>query len=502
MEWPGGAFLMQHRPSFPDLPEKKPLNFKVFCHYRVKLIHRQRHIMKRFTARLLATSVLVSAFGFSTAYADTLSQALTKAYQSSPTLDLNRAALRSLDEAVVQAAAGRRPTVTATADIGLSASDNSTRDVTDTYRAALNADLLLYDGGATDAAVAAARANVKASRATLASVEQTVLLNAIAAFVDVRRDERFVSLAQNNIKVISQQVAAARDRFEVGEVTRTDVSQAEARLASARSNLANNGGALERSKQSYIVAVGSAPGRLSAPPRLPKMPASLADAESIAVRQHPDILAAQANLESAEFDLARAKAGGSPTLSLGGSLAYSKNTQIFGEDNTTASVGLSGAMPLYQGGRIDSLERQARAILDRRRAELQNSARVVRQNVAIAWANLRVARASIQASQQEIRAARLAFEGVQEEAKLGARTTLDTLDAEQDVLNAESNLASARRDEYVAAYNLVAAMGLLNTEYLGLGIERYDPNVYYDSVNKSPSTSRRSSLVEQIRGRW
>ena len=459
-------------------------------------------MIKRFSAKLFATTAVCTFMVWTPAISQTLSQALIQAYQSSPTLELNRAALRSVDESVLQAGAAKKPTVSANASIGATASEDAARDVTDTYRASLDASLLLFDGGATNAAIEAAKANVEASRATLMSVEQAVLLNAIAAFVDVRRDERFVSLARNNVKVISQQVAAARDRFDVGEVTRTDVSQAEARLAAARSNLASNTGALARSREAYVVAVGSEPGRLKAPPRLPKLPKSLADAEAIAVRDHPDIRIAQANVRSAEFDLKRSEAGRSPVVSLDGGVSYTKNTPIYGDDSTAANVTLRGTMPLYRGGSIDSLERQARAILDRRLAELQNAARTVRQNVAVAWANLGVARSSIAASQQEIRAARLAFEGVQEEAKLGARTTLDTLDAEQDVLNAESNLVSAQRDEYVAAYNLIASMGLLNTEYLGLGIERYDPNVYYQSVNKGPQVSRRSAIVNRLQGRW
>lgn len=440
-------------------------------------------------------------FNSTAATADTLSDALISAYQTSPTLKINQAALRSADEGVVQAGAARRPQLTASGTAAISDATNATRDYTDTFRAQLDASLVLYDGGQTEAAVRAARANVASARASLVSVEQSVLLNAITAYVDVRRDGRFVSLADNNVGVIRQQVEAAKDRFEVGEVTRTDVSQADARLASARSNLASNRGALERSGQAYQLAVGKPPSNLAPPPALPTLPATLERAQRIASIEHPAIKSAQFSVESAEYDVIRAKGAKKPSLNLGANVTYGINTQVFDDDQVSGSVSLSGSMPLIDGGANDSIVRQAYSVLDRRKAELQDAARSVKQDTAISWANLNVARASIRSSRQQIRAARIAFDGIQEEAKLGARTTLDVLDAEQEVLNAESGLAAAQRDEYVAAYNLVASMGLLTTEYLKLGIEPYDPNVYYQSVNKKPLT-REGTALKRINDRW
>lgn len=435
------------------------------------------------------------------AFADTMSDALISAYKSSSILMVNQAAVRAADEGVVQAGAGKRPQLSASGAAALSDATNSTRDYTDTFRAQLDASLLLYDGGQTEAAVQAARANVAASRASLVSVEQSVLLNAITAYVDVRRDLRFVSLADNNVRVIDQQVKAASDRFDVGEVTRTDVSQADARLASARSNLATSRGALERSRQTYELAVGMPPNNLAPPPALPKLPATLAQAQTISSGEHPAIKAAQYSLQAAEFDVLRARGAKKPSVSLGANVTYGVNTQSFGDDQVSGNVSLSGSMPLFDGGANDSLIRQAFSVLDRRKAELQDSSRTVQRDTAIAWSNLEVARASIRSSRQQIRAARVAFDGIQEEAKLGARTTLDVLDAEQEVLNAESGLTSALRDEYVAAYNLVAAMGLLTTQYLKLGIEPYDPNVYYQSVNRKPLT-REGTALGRIKDRW
>ncbi len=432
---------------------------------------------------------------------DTLTDALISAYQTSPTLKINQANLRAADEGVAQAAAAKRPQLDANISASLNDSTVSQRDYTDVYRAELNGSLLLLDGGRTEAAIQSAKANVASVRETLAQIEQNVLLNAITAYVDVRRDSRFVSLAENNIVVISQQVDAARDRFDVGEVTRTDVSQADARLASARSNLANNKGAFERSRQAFVLAVGRPPNHLASPPALPKLPATLDQARAIAMAEHPAIKSDQYAVRSSEFDVVRARAAKRPSLSLGANVTYGVNNQVFNQDQVTGSLSLNGGMPILDGGENDSLIRQSLAVLDLRKAELQNSARTVEQDTSIAWANLEVARASIRSSRQQIRAARVAFDGIQEEAKLGARTTLDVLDAEQEVLNAESGLISAQRDEYVAAYNLIAAMGLLTTEYLNLGIDRYDPNVNYEAVNAKP-LSKEGLALQNISDRW
>jgi len=454
--------------------------------------------LKMVLSVLGTTAALMSS---AASHADTLSDALISAYQTSPTLKINQAALRAADERVVQASAGRRPQLDFSATAALSDASNATRDFTDTYRAQLDASLLLFDGGRTEAAVQSARASVAAARSSLMSVEQGVLLNAISAYVDVRRDSRFVSLAENNIRVIGQQVEAARDRFDVGEVTRTDVSQADARLASARSNLADSQGAFERSRQAYKLAIGKAPSNLAPPPALPKLPATLARAQSIASSEHPAIKSSQFSVQGAEFDVIRARGAKKPSVGLGANVTYGQNTQVFGEDQVSGSISLTGSMPLIDGGTNDSLIRQSLSILDQRKAELQDTARIVEQDTAIAWANLVVARASIRSSRQQIRAARVAFDGIQEEAKLGARTTLDVLDAEQEVLNAESGLTSALRDEYVAAYNLVSAMGLLTTQYLKLGIEPYDPNANFQSVNEKPLT-REGTQLNRISDRW
>lgn len=435
--------------------------------------------------------------------AETLSDVLIKAYRTSPQLRQNQAALRATDEGVAQARAGLRPQVSLNGSLGTSAR-TQTGGFSNAMSATLSASLLLFDGGGTQAAIESAKFNVLGSRAQLLEVEQSVLLSAVTAYLDVRRDLRFVGLAQNNITVIDQQVQAARDRFEVGEVTRTDVSQAQARLAQARSALASNQGALERSRQSFTAAVGSTPGRLSPPPRLPKLPATLQAANDISMQRHPSLISARHFETASSFDLKRARAGSSVSVSLNASAGYQSNanTRSGFADNDTRSLSLTAQKPLYLGGQISSLERQAQAVLEQRQSQIQLTARNVLQNVGFAWANLDVARASIRASQQQIRAAEIAFDGVKEEAKLGSRTTLDVLDAEQELLNARSNLASAQRDEYVAAYNLMAAIGLLNVRHLGLGVDPYNPELNYNAVQNAPYKSRQGAAVDRISKRW
>ncbi|MFQ5622241.1 MAG: TolC family outer membrane protein [Paracoccaceae bacterium] len=450
---------------------------------------------------VLTGAILGVLLGAGGARADSLTDALISAYQTNPLLAVSRASLRAVDEGVGQARSGLRPNVTAGGS-GTLSSTSQTSGITDSYRASLDAELTLFDGGQTKAAVAAAIADVEAGRASLRDAEQTVLLDATTAFMNVRRDLDFVSLAKSNVNVITQQVRAAQDRFEVGEVTRTDVSQAKARLAAAQSNLSATEGALARSRQNYLAVVGKPARKLQAPPALPKLPRTLEEAQAIAMREHPALGAARARLEAAKHDVERAKAALRLNLSLSGSLAYSLNTPIDGQDRTSATVTLGGSVPLYTGGNLSSLVRRAQQILEQRKHKVQDTARLVAQSVAFAWADLRVARASIRARKQQIEAARVAFEGVGEEARLGARTTLDVLDAEQELLNARTDLVAAKRDEYVAAFNLLSAMGLLSVKHLGLGIPVYDPTVYFEQVQSGPSGGIDTSVVDRIRSRW
>ncbi len=435
-------------------------------------------------------------------HATTLQEALAQAYQTNPSLLAVRAGLRAQDETVAQAIAAMRPSVGLSANLSSSAPITALDQDTDSFRASLDTSLVVYDGGRSADALKAAEYGVLAAQANLRSTEQTLLLQAAIAYLDVRRDQRFLALAVNNVNLIEQQVQATQDRFDVGSVTSTDVALARARLAAAQTSLAANSGGLSLSKEIYRAIIGSEPTNLSAPPALPNLPMSLAEAESIAMREHPAILAARYEERAAEHDLVRARNVRIPTVSLGASIDYSI-TSIPGTESTSASIFLNGQMPIYQGGALSSAMRSAIQILESRKATTQETMRQVRQATASAWANIRVARASIEAARLQIEANEVAYRGIEEELRLGARTTLDLLDAEQELLTAKSNLASAQRDEYVAALNLLAAMGLLTVENLNLGIPAYDPNVNFDRVKTAPvSTFSGGQVLDSIADRW
>ncbi len=453
--------------------------------------------------RVLGASLLV-IFGLPT-MADTLTDAMRLAYETNPTLILNRAALRATDESVALARSGRRPQITL--QVSGSAVNNSdfSGTATETYSAALNARLNLFDGGRSRDAVEAAKTAVLAARANLENIEQSVMLSAAKAFLTVRRDQQIVTLARNNVNVLKQQLQAAEDRLAVGAATRTDVAQTRARLAAAQAALAANRGALAISSENYIAVVGTPPVNLAYPPRLPDLPTSLSSAEEIALRTHPLMRAAHLSEKVAAIDLRRARNARLPSLSANVNIGYQERyiagVNISAGDSSTASLTLN--QPLYTGGALSAAVRQAGATLERRMGETSNARAQVRQQVSAAWYQLQIARASISATRLQIEASQYAFEGITEEANLGARTILDTLNAKQEVLTAQNALIKAMHDERIAAYSLLAAMGLLTPENLDLGIELYDPTENFDRVQNAPvRTFEAGKILDNIADRW
>ncbi|MFQ5567622.1 MAG: TolC family outer membrane protein, partial [Paracoccaceae bacterium] len=326
----------------------------------------------------------------------------------------------------------------------------------------------LYTGGQVENATEAAETRITAQEAALIATEQQILLDAVTAFVDVRRDNELVVIARNNVRVLTEQLRAARERFEVGEVTRTDVEQARSRLAAARSRLAATKGALANAREAYRRVVGEYPGELQPPPPLPDLPADQAEAVAMALRDDPNVIAARLERKAAGSDVRTAIGALLPQVSLQGRISSDETFSDGLAGPETAAIGVFVTVPLYTGGLNYSNVREAQAAAEGASADIDTTMRTAARNVGVAWSDLDVARASIRAGRLEVSAARFAFEGVQEEAKVGARTTLDVLDAEQEVLDARSNLAVARRDEYVAAYSLLAAIGKLTVEHLGL----------------------------------
>jgi outer membrane protein len=431
---------------------------------------------------IAAIAVIASLFAAPVAQADTLSDALTAAYNNSGLLDQNRALLRAADEGVAQSVAATLPVISwslTTARTLSNAAPSGDWAGTNATTLSITGGLTLYDGGANSFAIESQKEIVLSTRQTLRGIEQNVLLNGVQAYVNVLRDREFVLLRQSNVRVITQEFRAAQDRFEVGEVTRTDVALAEARLAAARSLLAAAEGALAISIEGYRVAIGRAPGNVSAVSPAP-VSRSLADAKAFAVRNNPSVLEVQHSVAAAEFSIRRAEAALKPQVSLDGFISSDQDS------NEAAQIGLSVGSPIYNGGLILSQFRELRSNRDSARAGLHLTQLSVQQQVGNAYASLQVARASRLASDQQISAARVAFQGVREEATLGSRTTLDVLNAEQELLDAEASRISAQADEVFASYSLLSAMGLLTADHLNLPVQQYDATAYYNLAKDAP----------------
>lgn len=444
-------------------------------------------LFKRISVLLMC---LVLCSGYSgVAKAETLGDTLASAYQNSGLIEQNRALLRAADEDVAQIVSSLRPIINWSVDLtrnfsvvnGGTFSQNSANN---RLTVGVSLDLLLFDFGQTRLRLDAAKETVLATRETLRSIEQQVLLRAATAFFNVNRSLEFVSLFNNNVRLLNEELRAARDRFEVGEVTRTDVAQAEARLAAAQSGLADAEGDLTQAVEEFRSAVGRAPGSLRNPRSLPRT-TSVDTAKSVAVRNHPDILRAQREVAAAEFTVLAAEADVRPTVRFSGQYGAFDD---LGEnsDATSGSFGVAVTGPIYQGGLLSSAIRQSMANRDAALGNLHFIRRNIEQDVGNAYAILGAAQASQRSGGEQVRAAEVAFEGVREEATLGARTTLDVLDAEQELLDARANLISADADVFIAAYQVLSSIGQLTARDLNLNVQLYDPAAYYNLVKDAP----------------
>ncbi|MBD9529345.1 MULTISPECIES: TolC family outer membrane protein [Paracoccus] len=447
--------------------------------------------------RPIAAALLASATALP-ANAETLADTMVAAYRHSALLEQNRAVLRAADEDAAAALAQLRPIVQWLASYTY---QNIEGFDANSASLGLQASMTLYDFGRNAIAIDIAKENVLATRAALVGVEQDVLLGAIEAYLNVRSATEQVELQQNSVRVLGEEQQAATDRFDVGEITQTDVSQADAALAASRADLASAQGDLEVARESYRAATGKFPGKLAAPPPTPKLPASLVSAREIGQRTHPLIQQAKREAAASELQVAAAAAERNPSLTGGAALqAQSNKTVNTGTSVRTdsASVSLDMSQTIYSGGRLPAAHRRAMASRDATRASLLNTARQVDQAVGTAWAGIDVARAQISAIDQQIVSARQAFDGVREEATLGARTTLDVLEAEQILLQAMADKITAVANLQLAHYQLLSAMGLLTVENLKLGIPTYDPSAYYKAVKDAPFTSRQGESLDRV----
>lgn len=440
-----------------------------------------------FAAGLLALGFVVAL----PVSAETLADAMVSAYKTSNLLEQNRAVLRAADEDVATAVSTLRPVIgfVAGADyqkpVGFAADNFSAS-------AALTAQMTLFSSGRNRLNIDIAKETVLATREALIGVEQNVLLSAVQAYFGVRSSEENVANNSNSVRVLEETLRATQDQFDVGEVTRTDVALAEAQVAAGRAGLAAAEGELNAARESYKAVVGHYPGRLAAAPRVPALPGSVDEAQGIALRTHPNVLQAQHQVSAADLGVALGAAQRYPTVSANASFAVDDN------GNDISSVGVQMNQPIYAGGKLSSVHRQAVAQRDSARAGLQQTSVIVAQNVANSWADIAVSRAQIEATNRQITAAQIAYDGVSEEAKLGARTTLDVLTAEQSLLDARASQITAVANYQVANYALLATMGLLTVEHLKLGIPVYDPAAYYNAVKSAPPSSVQGATLDRV----
>jgi outer membrane protein len=453
--------------------------------------------MRSLTAMMVTAAWVVAA---PVAQAETLGDALIAAYKNSNLLDQNRALLKAADEDVAIAVGTLQPVVNFTIASNFSRSPGRSvfggptgeqvNSLSTTFT--LSAEMTLIDFGRNRLAIEVAKESVLATREALVNVEQDVLLDAVTAYVNVRLATEIVDLRQSNLRLITQELRAAQDRFDVGEITRTDVSLAEARLAGSRSNLAAAEGDLLVARESYKATTGAYPGNLQPLPPTPKTARSQDEATEIALRTHPRIRQSQREVVISGLNVARAKAAMEPTLTAQGAI------RMDDQGNETDTFGLELNQTLYAGGRLSAALRQNLAREEANRAALLQNGVLVGQAVGNAWSNLLVTSASIEASSRQIAAQQAAFDGVREEATLGARTTLDVLDAEQDLLDARAAKLQAEAQRYVGVYSLLSSMGLLTADHLNLGIVTYDPAAYYNVVKDAPVHSNQGAALDRI----
>ena len=447
---------------------------------------------------------LIAALVAGPACAETLADAIALAYETNPTLQAQRASLRQLDESWVQARAGYRPTLTATAqgnyeqtrvnglttqrDVngdGVKEVDSNAINETNSATGALTFSQPIWTGGRVGAAVSAAEADILAGRESLRRTEASVLGSVIQAYVDVRRDQEALHIRENNVAVLTRQLDESKARFDVGEITRTDVAQSEARLAAAQAQLQSAQAQLAISRASYAAVVGQNPGDLAPEPSLASLlPADPDAAFDLAETNNPQIRAAQYSEQASRARLAAARAERMPTVSLQARMAWVGAGDPFDTDRMYRDVTGAAAVtvPLFNGGLTTS---RVRAAIERNNADrlsVETAKRSVLQNITNAWSNLLATRANISSTDVQVQAARIAAEGTRQEQQVGLRTTIDVLNAEQELRSAELSQVSARHDEYIAAVSLLSQMGRLEAAYLVPNVPRYDPKANFGKL--------------------
>lgn len=444
--------------------------------------------MKAVTAsRILASLIVTTALSMPfTAYADTFADAMRSTYQNNPEIKAQRQSLQAVDEMAAQANSGFRPTINGTLDYGRQRTDFASTgwNYNSSQTKQLRIEQPIFRGGTTIANVNSARQRVKAGQQQLDAIEQNVMLDAITAYMDVIQAQAILELSRNNQDVLARQLSATQERFSLGDVTRTDVAQSEARLANAKAAVVSAEGQLISSLAIFERVVGYKPDTaLDVPQAFPQIPASLDEALLVAKNTNPGLLSAVHAEKSARYDVNANIGTLLPQVSLVGSASRSNSAGVTGQDDFDQdSLLLNVRIPLYQAGADYSRVREAKARERQRREEATNNLVNVAETTTRAWEQLETSIATIASREEQIRAAETALDGVKQEHEYGARTVLDVLDAEQELFVSRSNLVRAQRDRIVSVYNLLSSLGQLTPENLQIGIASYDPNVNYDDV--------------------
>ncbi|MGI9363649.1 MAG: TolC family outer membrane protein [Rhizobiaceae bacterium] len=430
-------------------------------------------------------SSAVAVWIANSAHAESINSALAAAYNHNSTLNAQRAATRAADELLPQAKSGYRPTIYGDANFGFA---RTTSNVTgnsslNPYGFGVTIDQSIFDGFRTLNNVGIAESSIRGSRETLRRVEQVVLQNGASAYADVLASIEIVAIRQKNLAFLAEQLRSSQARLEVGEGTRTDVAQSEARYSEAQATLEVAKAELAANRARYLQVIGRSPNSLSWP-RGPVAlyPRSLNEAQRIGLNEHPAVLLTRYGVDAAAYVVKLQEGGYLPNLTLRGNANQRYNNGTTGSSNSSASATLNLAVPLYQGGRVSSQVREAKQLLSQARIQVDEARDQVRADITSAWHALESARLNVIANQASLRAARLALEGVIEERNVGQRTQLDVLNSQSDVLFAEENLVNNRRIQVIAGYALVASMGRLNSQRLGLAVRHYYPRDHYEAV--------------------
>lgn len=433
------------------------------------------------------------------AFGDSIERALVQAYQNNPQVNAQRAALRATDENVPQALSGYRPRISATGSYGALYNDSTSLSTTagrttpsrsmgwvDPKTVGGTLTQTLYNGFQTGNRTRQAEAQVFAARETLRVIEQTVLLDAVTSYMNLLRDNAILDLQKRNVEVIQEQLRQTRDRFNVGEVTRTDVAQAESRVAAAQSQMLAAQASQNTSRAAYRRVIGVEAGRLSPGTPVDRLsPRTLDLAVAQGQAESPSVGAAEYGVDVAALQVKVSEGALYPSVTVTARADKTWDSSLSSIESFQGSVIGQMTVPIYQGGTEFSTIRQSKETLGQKRLELAQNRDQARANVVQSWGQLDAAKAQITATQAQVAAAEIALNGVREEARVGQRTTLDVLNAQQELVNARVALVTAQRDRVVASYSLLAAAGRLSVAVLGLQVPIYDPMTHYQQVRDS-----------------